>query len=231
VSLDFSREDSVVDLHWRLSPSYFPFGPDGDRIWNRTVEIELRGMRVRVLGPADAILFQACHASKHGWTTLAQICDFARLLATATPVIVTSVIDEAIRTRSLRMVLLGANLVHSLQLCEVDTELLDAARRDSRAMALSRRIVRSIFDSSRGGDLDEWAIGLGIVESVRDRYRYIVERVVAPKMSDRALMPLPRALYPLYYLARPILVTMKHRNLLFGNRIRRDISAPTNQDV
>ncbi len=230
VSLDFSREDSVVDLHWQLSPSYFPFGPDGEEIWNRTAKLELLGMRVRVLGPADSILFQACHASKHGWPTLAQICDFARVLATATPGTVTSVIDEAIRTRSLRMVLLGANLVHSLQLCEVPAELLDAACRDSRVAALSRRIVRNIFDSSRGGDLDEWAIGLGTVESMRDRFRYFVERVVTPKMSDRSLMPLPRALYPLYYVARPILVTMKHRNLLFANRIRRDIPAPTNHD-
>jgi hypothetical protein len=43
-----------------------------------------------------------------------------------------------------------------------------------------------------------------------------VERVVTPKMSDRALMPLPRALYPLYYLARPLLVAIKHRERLFG---------------
>jgi Uncharacterised nucleotidyltransferase len=231
VSLDFSREDSVVDLHWQLSPSYFPFGPDGEQIWNRTAEIELLGRRVRVLGPADAILFQACHASKHGWATLAQICDFARLLSIATPETVTSVIDEARRTRSLRLFLLGANLTNSLQLCEVPAQLLDAARRDSRVTSLSRRIVQSIFDSSGGGELDEWAIGLATVESMRDRVRYIVERVFAPKMSDRALMPLPRALYPLYYVARPILLTMKHRSRLFGSRIRREIPAPTSPDV
>ena len=59
-------------------------------------------------------------------------------------------------------------------------------------------------------------IGLGTIESMRDRVRYVVERVVAPKMSDRTLMPLPRALYPLYYLARPILVAVKHRDRLFG---------------
>jgi Uncharacterised nucleotidyltransferase len=230
-SLDFSREDSVVDLHWQLSPSYFPFGPDSAQIWSRTAEIELLGRRVRVLGAADAILFQACHASKHGWATLAQICDFARLLSSATPVTVTGVIDEARRTRSLRMLLLGANLTHALHLCEVPAELLDDAGSDSRVTTLTRRIVRSIFDSSRGGELDEWAIGLGTVESMRDRFRYIVERVVAPKMSDRALMPLPRALYPLYYVARPILIALKHRGRLFGHRIRREIPAPTSPDV
>jgi len=217
-SLDFSREDSVVDLHWRLSPSYFPFAPEGERIWDRSVEAELLGRRVPVLGPDDSILFQACHGSKHGWTTLAQICDFAHLLATAQPVSWTSLLEDARRMRSLRMLSLGADLVHSLELCEVPAELLEAARADSSLSSLNRRVVRGIFDSGRGGGFDEWSIGLGSIESMLDRARYIVERVIAPKMSDRALMPLPRALYPLYYLARPILVAIKHRERVFGNR-------------
>ena len=83
VALDFMRPDSVVDLQWQLSPSYFPFAPAGDQVWNRTADIDLLGRRVRVLGHADSILFQACHGSKHGWMTLAQICDFARVLASA----------------------------------------------------------------------------------------------------------------------------------------------------
>jgi Uncharacterised nucleotidyltransferase len=231
VALDFSRDDSVVDLHWRLSPGYFPFAPEGEQVWDRTAEIELLGRRVRVLGPADSILFQACHGSKHGWMTLAQICDFARLLATAKPVCWswTSLIDDARRMRSLRMLLLGADLVHSLELCKVPAELLDAAGRDAHVASLSRRVRRGILDLRRAVELDEWSIALGTIGSVRDRIGYLVERVAMPKLSDRALMPLPRALYPLYYLLRPILVAIKHREKLLGNRS--DIPALDIRDV
>ena len=128
MALDFARPDSVVDLQWRLSPRYFPFAPAGDEFWNRTAEIEILGRRVRVLGPADSILFQACHGSKHGWMTLAQICDFARVLATAPAVNWSSLLDDARRAGSLRMLLLGVELAHSLNLCQVPGELLDAAR-------------------------------------------------------------------------------------------------------
>jgi len=223
VTLDFSREDSVVDLHWRLSPGHFPFAPEGEQVWNRTVEIELLGRRVRMLGPADTILFQACHGSKDGWMTLAQVSDFARVLAIAKPSSWSSVLDDARRTRSLRMLLLGVDLAHSLSLCEVPAELLDAARRDSHVASLSRRVTRGIFNLRRAVELDEWLIALGTIESARDRVRYIVERVFAPKMSDRMLMPLPRALYPLYYPARLFLVAFKRRDLLF--RKRRDAGA------
>jgi Uncharacterised nucleotidyltransferase len=217
-SLDFSREDSVLDLHWQLSPSYFPFAPESEQVWDRTSELDLLGRRVRVLGPADSILFQACHGSKHGWRTLAQICDFARLLATERPVDWMSLLDDARRTRSLRMLLLGAELAHSLELCDVPAELLDAGRRDSHVASLSRRVTRGIFDLNRAVDFEEWSIGLGSIEKLRDRFRYIIERLVAPKLSDRVLMPLPRALYPLYYPARPVLLAIKHRDRLFGKR-------------
>jgi hypothetical protein len=226
VTLDFSREDSVVDLHWRLSPGHFPFAPEGEQVWDRTVEIELLGRRIRVLGPVDTILFQACHGCKHGWMTLAQVCDFARVLATAEPISWSSVLDDARRTRSLMMLLLGVDLADSLALCEVPAELLDAARRDSRLASPSRRVTRGIFDLSRAVELDEWLIALGTIESLRDRVRYIVGRVFAPKMSDCMLMPLPRALYPLYYPARPFLVAFKRRDLLF--RKRRDTGALRN---
>jgi Uncharacterised nucleotidyltransferase len=218
VALDFSRDDGVVDLHWRLAPGYFPFAPEGEQVWARSAEIEMLGRRVRVLGPADSILFQACHGSKHGWMTLAQICDFARLIATAGPVSWPILLDDARRARSLRMLLLGVHLTHSLSLCEVPAELLEAASRDAHLESLSSRVTRTIFDSGRSVELNEWSIALGTIESVRDRIRYVVERVIRPKMSDYTVMPLPRALYPLYYLARPVLVAIKHRERLFRKR-------------
>lgn len=218
VALDFARPDSVVDLQWRLSPSYFPFAPAGDQVWNRTAEIEILGRRVRMLGPADSILFQACHGSKHGWMTLAQICDFARVLATAPTLNCSGLLDDARRAGSLRMLLLGVELARSLKLCEVPGELLDAARQDSHVASLGRRVTRGIFNVRRAVELDEWLIGLATIASLRGRIRYLVQRVATPKLSDRMLMPLPRALYPLYYVARPMLTAIKHRPQLFRKR-------------
>jgi hypothetical protein len=228
-TLDFVREGSAVDLHWSLSPRYFPFAPDAAQIWDRTAEIELLGRRVRILGPADAILFQACHGSKHGWTTLAQVCDFAHLLATAGNVNWTSLLDDARRARCRRMLLLAANLAHSLELCEVPAEPLDVARRDSRVVSLTRRIAPRIFDLRRALKLDDWATAMRTIESTRDRATYVAQRALAPKMSDRALMPLPRPLYPLYYLARPLLVAIKHRGRLLGKFSRRHSRPPASQ--
>lgn len=224
VGLDFARPDCVVDLQWRLSPSYFPYAPAGEEVWKRTAEIEMLGRRVRVLGPADSILFQACHGSKHGWMTLAQICDFARVLNTAPTLNWTSLLDDARRAGSPRMLLLGVELAHSLNLCEVSGDLLDAAHRDSHVASLSRRVTRGVFNLNRAVELDEWLTGLATIASLNGRIRYFTERVAAPKLSDRMAMPLPQALYPLYYLARPILAAIRHRERLF--RKHNHVAAP-----
>ncbi len=142
--------------------------------------------------------------------TLSQICDFARVLATAGPLNWSSLLEDARRMRSLRMLLLGVDLADSLSLCDIPAELLDAANRDSYVATLSRRVQRGIFDTNRAVALDEWLIALGTIVSARERIRYVVQRAAKPKMSDRMLMPLPRALYPLYYFARPVLVAIKH---------------------
>ena len=129
-----------------------------------------------------------------------------------------SLLDDARRAGSLRMLLLGVELAHSLNLCEVPSELLDAARRDSHVASLGRRVARGIFNLQRSVELDEWLIGLATIEAFRDRISYLIERVAAPKLSDRVLMPLPQALYPLYYVARPMLLATKHRPRLFRKR-------------
>jgi hypothetical protein len=220
IALNFARADSIVDLHWRLAPRYFPFAPIGEQVWSNAVEIdvpmEFPEKRVRTLGPEDSILFQACHGSKHGWPTLAQICDFARVLERGRDLSPDALLDRASRIGSRRMLLLGVELAHALGLCAVRTPMLDAARRDRRVRTLAARVTRALFDVDlarrRDGALEEWAVAMRTIDPARGRLRYLIERVAAPKMSDRELIRLPRAWYPLYYLMRPVLVAIKHRD-------------------
>ena len=55
----------------------------------------------------------------------------------------------------------------------------------NRFLALANRNgVKRILDFRSSVERDELSIALGTIESGRDRIRYIVERVVTPKLSD-----------------------------------------------
>ncbi|MGH7916072.1 MAG: nucleotidyltransferase domain-containing protein, partial [Candidatus Binataceae bacterium] len=69
----------MVDLHWRLSPRHYAFGPDGDKVFERAIAVDLEGAPVFALTPEDLIIYLCVHASRHGWPSLSQVCDVARL--------------------------------------------------------------------------------------------------------------------------------------------------------
>ena len=130
-TLDFSRQDSVVDLHWRLSPSYFPFAPAGDQVWNRTADLELaRQTRSRARTRPTRFCFRPATAASTAGRRLPRSATLPACLRPPRLSIGQAFSTTRGRTRSLRMLSLGADLAHSLELCEVPAELLDAARRD-----------------------------------------------------------------------------------------------------
>jgi hypothetical protein len=211
-SVDFSRDGIVLDLHWSLSADYFPFAPGDDDVWRRAIEIDLRGRPVLTMGGEDSILFHAFHGAKHGWSKLQQVCDLAYLCALETPrweVLLAS----AARIGSRTMLLIGAALCRSLFAMEVPGPLAPALG-EPRVTSLSRKVQRWLFEIREEGEFAEWRVALASIDSAGGRARYLVRRILSPKLSDYALMPLPRPLYPLYYVARPALLAIKHRAAL-----------------
>jgi hypothetical protein len=164
---------------------------------------------VRTLSREDSILFHACHGAKHGWTRLQQVGDLAYLCAGETPAW-DSILDRAARIGSRTMLFVGLNLGRALLGLEIPSSPIETALAEERVTALSRKIARRLFTVRAEGKFSEWGIALKSIDSTRGRLRYLARRAVSPKLSDSALMPLPRPLYPLYYVARPILLAIKH---------------------
>ena len=216
-SVDFSRDGIVLDLHWSFSADYFPFAPDDDSVWRRAIEIELNGRPVTTMGGEDSILFHAYHGAKHGWSKLQQVCDLAHLCALEGPRW-DILLANAARTGSRTMLLVGIDLSCSLCAMEVPGPLAQALA-EPRVKSLSRKVGERMFEIREEGEFAQWRVALLSIDSGRDRARYLVRRLLSPKLSDCALLPLPRPLYPLYYVARPLLLAIKHRETLRKKRV------------
>jgi hypothetical protein len=59
---------------------------------------------------------------------------------------------------------------------------------------------------------------LKLLESRWDRYRYCLQIITSPTVEDWALLPLPAALFPLYYVERPLRLAGKHCGRLWKRR-------------
>jgi len=223
-----------IDLHWRLIPPYFPIALDGEDLWRRAVRIEIEGGAVRTLAPADHLLYLCAHGAKHGWQALGGICDLAELInassRASTPALSqcssrTSLqplsqplwIDwdelsaRAERAAAHRALELGVLLAHELLDAAVPASLLQAARCEPAVVRAAQSFIGYVRDPSDDGPgfYQRWVVPLGVIARPGARLRYLAARALLPSADDHEFLRLPLALYPLYYLLRPVRVALK----------------------
>ena len=214
-----------VDLHWRLVPPYFPLALDGEELWRRAMQIEIEGAAVRTLAPGDHLLYLCAHGAKHGWQALGGICDLAELIRASAR---TSSIDwddlgaRAARAGAGRALGLGVLLAHELLDAAVPAGVIEAARREPAVVRAARSFIGYVSDPGAGGPglRQRWSVPLRVIAGPGARLRYAAARALLPSADDREFLRLPPALYPLYYLLRPMRVALKEGPAVLRRLVR-----------
>jgi len=210
----FVRERGLfeLDLHWRLSPPYFPFTPEGDELWARAIEVDLGPGGVFTLGPDDLMLFLCAHGAKHGWQSLSGVCDVAQA-ARVHKYDWEALAGRAKMLGSLRILLLGLLLAHDLLGAAIPNVLIEAARGE-RSVERGARIFCRYFHQlgAKGpGLFQRWSIPLAMIPQRAARFRYALARAFLPAPKDFDFVNLPYALSPLYYAVRPLRLALQKR--------------------
>ena len=214
----------AIDVHWKVTPRAFRFAPDEESFWRRAHPLDLEFGTVTAIAPEDLLLYICVHAAKHGWVALGSICDVAETIRARPTIDLIAILDEATALGSRRIFLTGILLAYDLLAAPVHAEVVAIARRDSAVESLARRVASQLFSGSGPGRsrFDPWAVPLRSIESTRARMRYVVRRMLAPTMGDYELIPLPRALFPLYWAIRPFRMAVQ-----YGPRLIRGLSNST----
>ena len=72
-------ERHLLELQWQIVPPFYAIDFDMEAIFERSIEIEVDGMRMRTLGYEDLVLVLSVHAAKHEWPQLGMLRDIAIL--------------------------------------------------------------------------------------------------------------------------------------------------------
>ncbi|QNI33521.1 nucleotidyltransferase family protein [Alloacidobacterium dinghuense] len=209
----FERQSDgmFIELRWRLQLSQpnnrrvprFGHALGLDWVQQRARTTTLAGAEVLDMNPETALLVLCMHGSKHVWSRLAWICDVAQLLRVSPDLDWNEVIREAKELGLWRALALGILVAHRVAGASVPQPTLQDFEADAVVCKLARHIQESLFvapgSTPKGGvPYDIRLLGL------RDRARLIGSLDwLRPGHRDIAVFPLPKALYPLYYLIRP----------------------------
>jgi hypothetical protein len=127
-----------------------------------------------------------------------------------------------------RMLLLGLVLASDLLGTVLPEEVSQRVQADPAVKALVGRITEQLFRKTDcPAELLEGYEGapafdilhIEVRERLLDKIRYCLRKVITPKEEDWDLLPLPKFLFPFYYVLRPIRLARK-----YGLRILKRLS-------
>jgi hypothetical protein len=204
----FRRDGGTVDLdlHWTFSGSFLPFPLRDDEIWDRLTNVSVAGVDLPTLAPADTVLLLAGHGTKEGWRSLMWLRDFAFAVERWRDLDWADIHCRASRNGCGDNVLLACALAEQVLEAPVPPALARAVATSHRVATLADALAMRL----REGRLDKRHLDdLALCDRRVDRWRAALGFALAPTPGDFDALPLPRVLWPVYYLLRPVRLMSK----------------------
>jgi hypothetical protein len=214
-----SNGGSAVDLHWAIAERHFSFSLDHEGLWRRLDRISLGGRDVCTLSPEDLLLILCVQGFKDSWERLKHVCDVAEVIRVHQDMDWGRVIKQADASGGRRTLFLGLALASDLLGTTLPKEIAQRVQTDPAVRTLARRVQERLFRTSgspkRFSEVMFRSIHVQMRERLRDKVRYCVRSATTHTVGDWMALPLPRPLFSLYYVLRPIRLVGKYGGRLF----------------
>lgn len=204
----------IVDLHWRLANKSVALPVRSAAVWERLQNVTIAGRTVPTLAQEDLVLFLAAHGTMHGWGSLIWVCDFAEFLHKNQGIAWSTIFDQAQQAHSSRPLLLAIFLASTLLDAPAPAELLAKARDNSAVRALAEKVKFGMLHPASQRVLEEFLQGLNTHDLLRHRLWPVATLLMTRTVNDYSAMPLPKALWGLYYLTRPFRLAGRAAHML-----------------
>ena len=209
----FTRSDGkiILEVHWAITPPFFSFALDADKLFERNVRMDLLGKNVLALSPEDLLLILCVNGTKDIWGRLEISCCVAELVRNNPHLRWIEMLEEARRLGAERMLLLGLYLARDLFQAPLPQVVTDRLGRLPKLRTMAQQVYRRIFDNpEQQPTLFELTMfRLHCRERLRDRLNYCIRRILTPTYQDVEVLRLPSSLEFLYPLLRPLKLIRK----------------------
>jgi hypothetical protein len=216
------RDDSspALDLHWELLPSLFPCARYFDSVWEHLESATFHDQEIRVLSDQDQLFFLCAHAARHSWHSLRLAVDIGRLIYVRPNLDWDSVIRGARSSDGGSVLALGLWIVNHL----LEVKLPEVALRYASASIGGKPFAPQLLERMLTITPEEYEssselwLQLRLADGWWPKMRCAAGYVLLPTAADGELQ-LPASLFFLYYLYRPVRLTVK-----YGTKLLRLIS-------
>ena len=225
-----SKDNKIrIELHWKLSGTHFAMPIEIDHLWQRLETMEVAGTELRSLPFNDLFVYLCLHGSRHGWEKFLWVCDINELIGqTEKSGVKINWLEVRQHARDLgceKALELGVFLIEDFLGRRIDFPEIDRILDDKAFKAIAEKVRSNAFATDdRSMEMGEWySYHLSLKEKLTDRLRirlvyliWYLKVAVKPNEIDEAVFNLPALFHPLYYLIRPIRLTLSKRPTKLG---------------
>ncbi len=208
-----ATDQTILELHWKLSGSHFGLPKEMNRLWNRLESLCLAGTSVPNLSFNDLLIYLCLHGSRHSWERFGWICDVYYLLTSRDDIDWVTILTESKRLGCENVVALGLKLVNEFFEYPIPFAFNDSIIQNPVYNEIVSEVRNRIFapENVQVELGDRYAFHLKLKERRIDRWKlhvhylsWYLRIILKPNRMDRDVLHLPRLLYPAYFITRPI---------------------------
>jgi len=206
--LEFVRPGDMTGVVLRagLVPRHFPVRLDTYDMMNRFETLSLRARNFKTLSPEDFLLIHCLDGTKLGWNHLGLATDTAAFLHSHPRLDWPLLLDRAVSAGALRVLCLGLYLATDWLAAPLPPSVQHSIAADPAVASIASTLRDRLFEEhgEASNPLQSFWQHCHVQSSPDRRLRYAARALFTPSSGDWRLLRLPRSLFPLYYLVRPI---------------------------
>ncbi|MGB3203543.1 MAG: nucleotidyltransferase family protein [Crinalium sp.] len=199
----------TVDLHWQILPKSFK--ENTALIWASNEQVNFRGNLLPTLSNDVLLLYLCEHGTKHSWSHLKFICDLAELIRCNPNLNWDGILAQSNKIGNQRMLFLGLYLCQDLLGTVLPENISQQVKSNREVENIAHQVQKQLFSPSQESlnVFHQRNIYLSTL-SLKDRLGFYLSTLITPTLIELTMIPLTNWLFPLYYLIRPIRLTLKH---------------------
>lgn len=208
----------LLEMHWKLSNSYFALPLEMHRLWNDVETFNFGGMKVKNLSFNDLLIYLCLHGGRHRWERLSWICDINEMIGSREDIEWEQISKEAKRLGCEKPLGLGLYLIN--EFFGRQTPVLEWQKNKNNELfkELTQEIRGRLFNDApdsveiknRAWFLEEQLFHLKLKDGFWDKLKLHIyhndiylKQIFSPNEADEESLRLPSWLSPLYYVTRP----------------------------
>jgi len=197
-------EGPEIDLHWRVATRHTALSIEADYFWPRFRPVQIAGETVLSFAPQDLPLYLASQGGQDQWSDLRRLCDLSEFVRRHPDLDWETLIASAQELRGLRMLLLGLQLARELLSAELPPAVEKLIREHTALPRLAAEAVKKLEGQHSPGAVRLFVFQIGAKERWQEKVALVAGRLTNRTASDAKWLILPKPLWGLYTVLRPL---------------------------